>query len=197
MHTFKHLNAGVEVDTKVNLCCGKDLASTNTEQCFFRPLREPVNCGARNQRGESSDPRSEDLTEWGHCNHHVDILLQSSQVLLEHVHLSNRDLFLHAKLFAYFEDWLHILGLIEIGHITAIQNVIDVLKLLLPNDLSINKEEWSLFVFAASHHQCFLNIFAPVLHRVPFNDLNLEESIVSAEGGQSRQWLSAWATNSQ
>jgi hypothetical protein len=117
----------------------------------------------------------------------VNVRLQSAQVLLEHVHLGDRDLFLHAELFTNFVDGIHVFKFVQVGNITTIQDVIDVLKLLLLDDLGIDEQERSLFVFATSHHEGLLDIFTPVGHRVALNDFDLEKLVVGTEGSETSQ----------
>jgi len=69
----------------------------------------------------------------------VDVCLKSTKVLLEHVHLSDWDLFLHAELLSYLKNRFHIFKFVKIRHITSIKNIVDIFELLLFDNLGINK----------------------------------------------------------
>lgn len=80
----------------------------------------------------------------------MDISLDTSQVLLEHVHLGNGELLLHAELLTNFEDTIHILKLVEIWYITTIKDTVNIFELLFLDDLSINEQECGLLVLNTS-----------------------------------------------
>ena len=71
----------------------------------------------------------------------MNVLLQSSEILLEHVHLCDWDLFFHAELLTNFKNRIQILQLVKVGHITSIEDVIDVFELLLLDYLGVHEEE--------------------------------------------------------
>lgn len=188
MDALEHFNTGVQVLTKVNIGAG-NLTATDTEQGLLGPLREPIDSCASDKGGETTDTGSENLTEGRHSDNHMNVTLNSAQVLLEHVHLGDGDLLLHAELLTDLKDGVHVFKLVEIWHVTTVKDVVDILKLLLLDDLSINKQEGGGLVIATSLHEGFLHIFTPVGHIVAFDDLDLEEFVVGAEGGKSGQRL--------
>lgn len=71
----------------------------------------------------------------------MSVSLDLSNVALEHVHLCYLKLFLHADQLTNLVNRLQVFSFVEIWNITSIQNIVDILKHLLIDDLSINKEE--------------------------------------------------------
>jgi len=111
----------------------------------------------------------------------MNVFLDPAKILLEHVHLGDRKLFFHAGLFAHLKYRLPIFILVQIWDVTAIQDIVDVFELLLFDNLGINKQERSLFVFTARHHQGLLDIVTPVVHVVSLYDFYLEQFVISTE----------------
>lgn len=112
----------------------------------------------------------------------MDVSLNLSEVASEHVHDRDLDTLFLADLATHFVDWLHVLSLVQVWNISCIEDVIDVLKHLLVDNLRIDKEETRLSVLSTCLHECLLGILSPVLHSVALNDLNLEQFVVSYEG---------------
>jgi hypothetical protein len=109
----------------------------------------------------------------------VDVLSKTAEILLEHIHLSDLNIFLHAEHLSDLVDCLKVFLFIKIGHITSIENIVDVLELELTYDLGINKQEGCLFVFGTSLEKSFFNIFTPVRHTVTLDNFDLEEFVSS------------------
>ena len=127
----------------------------------------------------------------------MNVFLNPAKILLEHVHLGDRNLFFHAGLFAHLKYRLQIFILVQIWDVTTIQDIVDVFKLLLPDNLGINKQERCLFVFAARHHQGLLDIFTPVVHVVSLYDFYLEQFVVGTECSKSSQTLTSRPTHAE
>jgi hypothetical protein len=96
MHITEHLHAGIKELIKLN-ALEKDLPFSDTKQCFFRPLREPINSAVVDKRWEHSQSRSKDITHWTHGDDHVNVPLNQSKICLEHVHGRNLNTFLQAN----------------------------------------------------------------------------------------------------
>jgi len=127
----------------------------------------------------------------------VHVSLYLSEITSEHVHYRNWQVLLLAELTTDFVDWVQVLLLVQVGNVTGIQHIIDVLEHLLIHDLGIDEEETCCLVFGACLHQSFLGILSPVLHSVAFDDFNLEEPVVCEEGRQPRQRLPSTATDTK
>ena len=120
----------------------------------------------------------------------MDVLLQSTDILSEHVHLCDLDILLHTELLSDLIYWLIVFTLVEVGNITTVEDVVDILKLLLFDDLCIDEEERSRFVVHTSLHKHLFDILSPVGHSVSLDDLNLEQFVGGNESCQSGKGLS-------
>jgi hypothetical protein len=127
----------------------------------------------------------------------MDVFLDSAKIRLEHVHLGDWNLLFQASLFAHFENRLQVFIFVQVRHITTIQNVVDVFKLLLLDNLGVDEQERRLLVFTASHHQSLLYVFAPVIHAVSLDDFNLEQFVVRTECCKSGQTLTTRTSHTQ
>ena len=104
----------------------------------------------------------------------MNVLLDSSNISSEHIHLCNLNVLLHANDLTNLKNWLVIFNFIKVWHITRVQNIVDIFKHLFIDNLSVNKQERGLFVFNSSLHKGFFDILAPVAHTVTLNDFDLE-----------------------
>ena len=103
----------------------------------------------------------------------MDVLLNAVQIALEHVHFVHRQALPRALGLSNVVDGLEVLILVEAGHVTRIQNVVDVFQHLLVDDLRVHEEERGRFGLHASLHQAGLSVLSPVAHGVTLNDLDL------------------------
>jgi hypothetical protein len=181
----EHFDAWVEELVELD-SLGNDLTLSDTKQCLFRPLSEPIDGTVVNQGWEHSQPGSEDLTQGAHGNDHMSIPLDLTEITGEHIHHCDLEVFLLTNYSTNFVDWFHIFSLVQVWNITSIQDIVDVFKHLLVYNLGINKKETGLFVLATSLHKGLLGILSPVLHSVTFDDFNLEQLVVGDESGQPR-----------
>lgn len=183
MDFFEHLDTSIEVFFECEVL-GNDLSTAYTKQGFLGPFREPVDGTAVDQGWEHPQSGPEDLSKWTHGNDHVNVSLHLAKVALEHVHLRDLKILLHTEQLSDLEDRLKVLILIEIWHITRVEDVVNILKHLLVHNLSVDEEEGGGLVLDSCLHQGLLYVLTPVLHVIALDDLNLEELIVSHEGGE-------------
>jgi hypothetical protein len=103
----------------------------------------------------------------------MDISFDSSEVLTEHVHLVNWKLLLQALLSSNSIYSFQIFSFIELGDISGVKYVVDILKHLFIDDLGVHEQEGGHFAIHTSLHKNKLQVFSPVSHVVSFYDLNL------------------------
>jgi hypothetical protein len=125
------------------------------------------------------------------------VLFNLSDVGLEHVHLGDGDSLLGTEVLTDLVDTLQVFKFVQICDITRVEDVVDILKLGLCDDLGVDKQEGSVLVLATSIEEACLNIISPVLHAISFDDLNLEQFVVGHEGGEPRQGLSSTTTDTE
>ena len=80
------------------------------------------------------------------------VLLDARDVSHKHVHLVDRQLLFDAQISTHLFDIFHVLLLVEARHVTSIEDVVDVLKLLLIDDLRVDKQERGFLVLNACLH---------------------------------------------
>jgi hypothetical protein len=151
MDVLEHLYTRFQEFSQVKVS-SSNLPSTNTKQGLFWPLTEPIDCATVNKRRELSYTRSKDFSKRAHSDDHMNVLLYTANVTSEHVHLRNLNVLLHANNLSDLEDGLIVFNFIEIGYISRVQDVIDIFKHLLVDDLGVNKEEGCLLIFNTSLH---------------------------------------------
>lgn len=127
----------------------------------------------------------------------MDILLDPGDITNKHVVGVDGDTSLKTSLFTDLVDTLKVLSLVEVGNITCIQDIVDVFKLLLVDDLGIDEQESSCLIVNTTLHEAFLSIFSPVWHTISFDNLNLEAFVSSHEGGKSGQRLTTRTSNTE
>lgn len=125
------------------------------------------------------------------------ISLDTVQVATEHVHLVDGQLSAVALVLTNSKDGLEIFSLVQLWDVTRVQDSVDVLEHILVDNLSINKQESSLFGLDTSLHQDEFKIIAPVGHGVALDDLNLEDLERVHVGSQFGQTLTAGTTDTE
>ena len=113
----------------------------------------------------------------------MNILLDAADVTSEHIHLCDLDVLLHADYLTDLKDGFVIFELVQVGYITGIKNIVYILKHLLVDDLSVDKQERGLLVVNTSLHEGFFDILTPIAHTVSLDDFDLEELVVGNESG--------------
>ncbi len=121
VYGFEHLNqfGDSAFDSKLLLIINK-LSSTNINQCLFRPLSEPINCGAVDQWREHSQSGGELIAQWGHDDNHVNVPLDSNEILSENICLCRRNTLLRTVSLACLRHILHVLLLINACYISTV-----------------------------------------------------------------------------
>lgn len=195
MDVLEHFDALVQVYSEVDMLL--DLTLAHTEESFLWPLAEPVKSTAGHKGRELSKSLPEDFSKRGHCDDHVDVRLESVKILLEHIQRNHWHVFLHAQCLADLVDGFVVFLFVEVADITTVENIVDVFKHLLLNDLGVHENERSGFVVATALHEHLLHIFAPVHELVTLDNFNLEYLVVGTESGKARQTLASGTTHSE
>lgn len=194
MDHFEDLNAVVKIFAEVNVLL-HDLTLAYTEQSLFGPLTEPVKSTACNERGEVSESCAEDFSERRHSDNHVDVANDTGQVGHEHVQNGHSDTLIDTRVLTNLLDGFHVFLLVEIGYITTIEDVVDILEHLLVDNLGVDKDEGGWFVLNSSLHEHCLYIFAPVHHTIALDDFNLEHFLIGDESCKSGETLTPRSTH--
>ena len=71
----------------------------------------------------------------------MNVLPDATKILLEHIHLCDLDVLLHAGSFTNFVDPVEVLNLVQIWHVTSVKDVVDVFELEFADDLGVDKQE--------------------------------------------------------
>lgn len=108
----------------------------------------------------------------------MNVLLDASQVALEHVHLVNSEASSGTLSLSDHVDPFKVLCLVESWNIARVQNIVDVFKHLLVDDLGVHKEERCGLAIDTSLHENSLGILSPITHGVTLDDLNLVQFVV-------------------
>lgn len=112
----------------------------------------------------------------------MNVLLDSSKIAGEHVHLIKRNVLLDAFSFAHHVNAFEVFILVKSSDVTRVKNVVNILDHLLVDNLSIAEQERRGFAFHSSLHKAGLKVFSPVGHVVAFDDLNLEALLIAHVG---------------
>ena len=71
----------------------------------------------------------------------MDISLNPGKIHREDVHFVRLQVLLHAVCFTIIDNILHILIVVQIGHIPTVQDIVYVLQHLLVDDLGIDEQK--------------------------------------------------------
>jgi hypothetical protein len=131
---------------------------------ILRPLKEPIDGTAIDQRREISDSGSEGVANRGETQDNVQIFLD---LLDENGVQLGRGGFSSARgtgnrTHKFLELDFLISGP-DIGHFIGVQQVVDIFYETLVFDLGVREEEHSRRLFASGHLEHFLDIVIPVL----------------------------------
>lgn len=158
---YKLLKPALEAQLDLHI---SQLSLTHTQKCLLRPLAKPVNSRPINQTGEHTQASRKSFTNRTHSNDNVDIPLDSGQIHREDIHLVGLQILLHTVSLAVGYDILHILVVVEVGHIAAVEDVVDVLEHLFVDDLGVDEEEADGFVLDSCVEEDVFDVFTPVFH---------------------------------
>jgi hypothetical protein len=117
------------------------LSLTDCNEGFFRPLAEPVQSTAVDQRGEHSQSGGESLADRTHGDDDVDVLLDSGKILSEDVHFVGLEAFFEAVSFAGIHDFIHVLFIVKSCDITGVEDGVEIFDHLFVDDLGVSEEE--------------------------------------------------------
>ncbi len=162
------------------------LSLTDVNQGFFGPLSEPIDCGAVDQWGEHSQSGCELVSQWRHNNNHVDVSLNSDQILGKDVGFCRWQTLFGAVTLACCCNIFHVLFLINACHIAAVQDTIDVFQHLFVDNLSIAEQETDWLVLQTCQQEHLFNVFSPWPHVVTFCQFDLEQFVTCQVSGHSR-----------
>mmetsp|Transcript_60967 Transcript_60967/g.143562 ORF Transcript_60967/g.143562 Transcript_60967/m.143562 type:complete len:275 (-) Transcript_60967:1080-1904(-) len=85
----------------------------------------------------------------------------------------------------------------DVGHLTRIEDIVDVFEERLHNDLRVAEQEHSLDPILARAQQSFLHILTPLRLPVTFRDLDLETAHVGGVGSEPRKALPSTAADAE
>lgn len=121
VNSFKDLNKDIKLalEPKFHLDISQ-LALTYTQQRLLRPFTKPIYGTSINQTGEHSQPCGKSITNGTHTHDYVNIPLYSGQIHRENVHLVGLESFLGAVSLTTVHNVLHVLIVVDVGHITAV-----------------------------------------------------------------------------
>ena len=117
----------------------------------------------------------------------MNVLLNPVNIRHKHVVGVDSNTSFETPLLTNFVNTFKIFSLVKIWDITSIENVVDVFKLLLVDNLSIDKQEGSGFVLDTTLKHTFFGIFSPVCHTVALDNFNLEAFVSCHESSKSSQ----------
>lgn len=195
MEVLHHEHTGlshfvIEVDVGEELLC-------YTLQGIFWPLREPVDGGTVDQTWEVSDAISKGVADRTEAHHNVKVSLATlnkvrkellwgtfwaSALLLGNV--THR--VAHVNLLICRED---------VGHLTRVQDVVDVLEEALLLDTVVSEDERVDVTFTTDLSEQNFEILTELNLGVNFLNFNLEDFSISHPCSQTRQRLTARATH--
>ena len=127
----------------------------------------------------------------------MDVALDPGEVHAEDVHLVGLQVLLGAVALAVGHDVLHVLVVVEVGHVPGVEDIVDVLQHLLVDDLRVHEEEAEGLVLHPRGQQDVLYVLPPVLHRVVLYHLDLPQTVPHYVSRQLAQRLSAATPHSQ
>lgn len=112
MDDLKHLNHRVLVVTQIEFRVITDGTLSYINQGFSRPVREPIDGAAINERGEHSKTSLEDFSHGRHSNNTMNVLLDTLDVLADHVGFGERNVLGLAEFPSASHDFLLVLHLV-------------------------------------------------------------------------------------
>mmetsp|Transcript_11712 Transcript_11712/g.17848 ORF Transcript_11712/g.17848 Transcript_11712/m.17848 type:complete len:936 (+) Transcript_11712:4723-7530(+) len=127
----------------------------------------------------------------------MNVALDSLQVLREHIHFVESHALLLALLFTDSEDAFKVLVLVELRNIAGVQDVVDIFKHLLVDDLGINEQEGGDLGFDTGLHEAELQVVSPISHTVALHHFDLVELVVAHESRKLAQRLTSRTTDTE
>eukprot|EP00982_Pelagococcus_subviridis_P004764 29337-Pelagococcus_subviridis.AAC.9 len=136
-----------------------------------RPLAEPVDRAAVDERRELPKALAERVADGGHAQHHVQVRAALLHEILEK--LRHRAVG-RARLLRPDRDHVaHLRGLVlreQVGHLAGVQNVVDVLQETFELDLRVVEQKHRGFPLPARFPEHALQVFVPLEHAVRLRD---------------------------
>lgn len=156
-------------------------------QSIGRPSREPVDCGAVDNRWEISDPISKRGSNGRESEDDVEAVLASLQEICKQ--LSRRSVLAPAFLLGWasysFAEISFFVCRENIWYFTGIKDIVDIFQEALLLYLSIREQERCLLAFCTDLSHEVLHVLSPFLRSVVLLDFNLEDVEVSHERCES------------
>mmetsp|Transcript_15466 Transcript_15466/g.36105 ORF Transcript_15466/g.36105 Transcript_15466/m.36105 type:complete len:229 (+) Transcript_15466:1182-1868(+) len=187
-----HHRCHVRTQVRVRLLEG---ARGDRLECLVRPGAEPVDGAAVDDRGKLSQALPEGLPERAHREAHMDVTLHASQVARKQVDFGLRPALPDAVFLAGLGNRVQVFRGVQVRHVARVQNRVHVLRHGLHDDLRVVKEEDHGLVLNPGHEQTLPKVLAPLVHPVPFGDLDGVEGVVGHEGGEHGEGLAPGAAD--
>lgn len=100
------------------------------------------------------------------------------------------------RVFHVLNDLLDVLTRVEIGDLTVVENVVDILNECFIDDLCVwEQEDMRLTVDTSCAEQSIDHIFTPLFHTVALGHLEAYHLLTSNKSGKLRQTLTSRATH--
>ena len=162
------------------------------EERVARPLGEPVDGAAVDERGKHATARAKRVAHRAHAQHDVQVVAHAVDEEGEYgvaVALGNAGLL--GRRSAADHHALVLVRLEEVGHFAAVQYVVDVLEELLHDDLRVGEEKDRVLV---AHARLLVELLEVVVERVVVvaaRQLDLKALVAAYVAGEARQRLLA------
>ena len=132
---------------------------SDREKSIAGPLGEPVDSTTVDERREHTAPRSERVANGTHAQYNVQIVPDPVDKERENgVSVAFGNSSLLGRWSATNDESLILVSLEQIGHLAAVQDIVDILEELFDDDLCVGEEEHGVLIFDARLVVQFLQI---------------------------------------
>ena len=188
LHVHAHVDhPGFNLRIEINL---SEEEVGHAPQRLLRPLGEPVDGAAVDQRGEHPQASTEGLSDGRQADHQVQVGTHPSDE--EAIDL-RRHARVHARLLARlgqgFHDGAELFVVEQVGHLSGVEDAVDILQEGLLHELRIvDHEHCGLVEYPCFVHHA-LNVLPPLIHAIALGDLDNEQLIVRNAHRQGSEGL--------
>jgi hypothetical protein len=153
----------------------------DTLQGILRPLREPINGRAVDQRWEVTDTATEGLSDWREAKDDMKLLFAS--LYKEGEELAWGAFWASVFSFGCGANKLAKISFFicckQVGDFTSVQDVVNIFKETFFLDLGVGKNEGSRLTLTTAHAEKVLHVVTPFLHTVVLLNLDLVDLIIT------------------